>query len=66
MRIWDSKLKNNREGVKSLNRPRGYKKLEGRKEKQLKKRIWGTKGGFAASVIVPATPGGELEGGCVR
>ena len=48
------------EGVQPLNRPIGYKKIERRKEKKLKKRAWGTRGGHVAPIIVPATPGGVL------
>ena len=43
-----------------MNRPRGYEKIERRKEKRLKKHSWGTRGGYIAPIIVPATPGGEL------
>ena len=36
------------------------KKLKGEKQIQ-KKRDWGTKGGYIAPIIVPATPNSELE-----
>ena len=58
--VYDSKLKEDVEGKVPLNRPRGYKKAERRKEKRMKKRNWGTKGGHIAPIIVPSTPGGEL------
>ena len=58
--IYDSKVKNDLEGVQPLNRPRGYRKSERRLEKRMKKKTWGTRGGFIAPIIVPATPNGEL------
>ena len=58
--IFDSKLKNDADGVAPLNRPRGYRKLERRTEKKIKKQSWGTRGGYVAPIIVPATPGSEL------
>ena len=58
--IYDHKLKMDADGVQPLNRPIGYMKIERRKQKKLKKRSWGTRGGHVAPIIVPATPGGEL------
>ena len=52
--IWDKKIHDNDTGVSPLNRPKGYRKLERRKEK---KKNWTTKGGYCAPIIVPATPG---------
>ena len=58
--VYDSKVKRHIDGECPLNRPSGYRKKERRKEKQKKKRDWGTKGGFIAPIIIPATPNGEL------
>ena len=58
--VYDSKLKDDAEGSVPLNRPRGYKKAERRKEKRRKRNSWGTKGGHIAPIIVPSTPNGEL------
>ena len=58
--IWDKKIHDNDTGVSPLNRPKGYRKLERRKEKKEKKKNWTTKGGYCAPIIVPATPGGVL------
>ena len=60
VRVYDSKVKEDLEGVKPLNRPIGYRKKERRKEKKQKKRSWATSGGHTAPIIIPATPGGEL------
>ena len=58
--IFDNKLKRHMDGECPLNRPSGYRKIERRKEKIRKKKDWGTKGGYIAPIIVPATPDGEL------
>ena len=43
-----------------MNRSRGYKTSERHTNKRLKKHSWGTRGGYVAPIIVPATPDGEL------
>ena len=58
--VYDSKLKDDAEGSVPLNRPRGFRKAERRKEKRRKRNSWGTKGGHIAPIIVPSTPNGEL------
>ena len=58
--IYDDKIKKNDDGIVPLNRPKGYKKLERRKEKSMKKRNSANKGGYSAPIIVPSTPGGIL------
>ena len=58
--IYEHKLKLDREGAQPLNRPKGYRKEERRKEKKKKRHSWGTRGGYVAPIIVPATPNGEL------
>ena len=58
--VYESKLKDDAEGSVPLNRPRGYKKAERRKEKRRKRNSWGTKGGHIAPIVVPSTPNGEL------
>ena len=60
LNIYDLKLRKNDEGITPLNRPKGYRKLERRKEKHQKKRNWSQKGGHVAPIIVPSTPGGIL------
>ena len=58
--IWDSKVRMDESGESPLNRPAGYKKNERRKQKQLKKKTWSTKGGYIAPIIIPSTPDGKL------
>ena len=58
--IYDSKLRDEEDGVQPLNRPRGYQKVERRKAKKKKKQSWATRGGYTAPVTIPATPGGVL------
>ena len=58
--VYDAKLRKNDEGVTPLNRPKGYQKLERRKDKHLKRRNWSQKGGHVAPIIIPSTPGGIL------
>ena len=60
LNIYDLKLRKNDEGITPLNRPKGYRKLERRKEKHQKKRNWSQKGGHVAPIKVPSTPGGLL------
>ena len=55
--IYKSKLAAADAGERPLNRPAGYQKLERRK---LKKRSWFARGGYAAPVVIPATPGSVL------
>ena len=58
--IYDAKLRDHDDGIKPLNRPRGFQKIERRKGKHLKKKDWGKKGGYAAPIIIPSTPDGIL------
>ena len=58
--IADRKVRQAEAGERPLNRPAGYRKVQRRKEKKQKKKNWGTKGGYLAPIIVPATPNGEL------
>ena len=58
--IYDGKLQDDEDGVQPLYRPRGYRKVERRKEKRKKKQSWATRGGYTAPIMIPATPGGVL------
>ena len=58
--VADSKVRKAEAGEVPLNRPAGYRKIERRKEKKEKKKNWGTKGGYLAPIVVPATPNSEL------
>ena len=60
IKIYDRKIKDDLDGVTPLNRPHGYRKIERRAKKKIKKQSWGTCGGYVAPIIVPATPVGEL------
>ena len=60
LNIYDSKLRDDADGVKPLNRPRGYRRVERRREKREKKRGWATRGGYTAPIFCPSTPGSEL------
>ena len=60
LRIHDKMMKEEKEGVRPLHRPRDWKKEERRKEKRTKKKNWATKGGCIAPIIIPSTPNSEL------
>ena len=58
--IYDHKLKQDRDGVMPLNRPRGFQKIPRRIDKKRKKQTWATRGGYIAPIIIPATPNSKL------
>ena len=60
LRKYDDKLANADNGNMPLNRPSGFNKIERRKQKNIKKRSWGSKGNCLAPIILPATPNSEL------
>ena len=63
LRIYDQKVKDDMEGVRPIYRPKGWKYIQRRQEKDKKKNDWSTKGGHVAPIFVPPTPGGELAKG---
>ena len=58
--IYDDKTRKNYAGEVPLNRPKGYKKIQRRKEKRRKKRNWSSKGGYVAPIIIQSTPDARL------
>ena len=60
LNIYQARIRDSDDGVKPLNRPRGFQKIQRRKEKMEKKKSWSTKGGYIAPIIIPATPNSEL------
>ena len=58
--IFNEKMKEERNGVRPMYRPKTWQKEERKKKKRKKKHEWATKGGFIAPIFVPSTPGGEL------
>ena len=58
--IYDDKIRKNDAGEVPLNRPKGYKKIQRRKEKRRKKRNWSSKGGYVAPIIIQSTPDARL------
>jgi hypothetical protein len=58
--IFDSKLEDDRSGVRPLYRPKNYDLANRRKEKQQNKYNWSNKGGYLAPIFVPPTPQSEL------
>ena len=44
--IYDDKIKKNDSGEVPLNRPKGYREIERRKEKKKKRQKWAKKGGY--------------------
>ena len=57
---YEEKLAAADRGERPLNRPTGYRKVERKREKKLKKRNWFARSGYAAPVVIPATPGSVL------
>jgi hypothetical protein len=62
LRVYDRMLDNEKNGVQPVHRPKDWCINERRKQKQNKKRGWGTKGGYIAPIIIPSTPDSELLG----
>ena len=58
--IYNSKVREDEEGVRPLFRPKDWKKEERANLKRKNKHEWATKGGCLAPIFVPSTPGGEL------
>ena len=58
--IYDSKIREEREGQRPVYRPKSWQKEERKKKKRESKHEWATKGGCIAPIFVPASPGGEL------
>ena len=58
--IYNIKLEDERKGVRPIFRPKTWRKEERSKEKENKKKDWGTRKGHIAPIMVPTTPGGEL------
>ena len=52
-RIYDNMIKEDREGVRPLYRPKDWEVVSRRKEKENKKHNWSSKGGHVASIFVP-------------
>ena len=57
--VYDTKQKRDVAEETPLNRPTGYRKVERRREKKIKKKSW-TGGEYIAPIIIPATPNSEL------
>merc|ERR1711902_230348 len=53
---YEEKLAAADRGERPLNRPTGYRKVE----RKLEKRNWFARSGYAAPVVIPATPGSVL------
>ena len=59
-RIYDKMVKEDREGVRPLYRPKTWNVVTRRKQKEEKKNSWSTKGGHVAPIFIPPTPNSEL------
>ena len=57
---YDKMLKNEKDGVQPMNRPKDWNKDERRLTKRGKRHSWSTRGGYIAPIIIPSTPNGEL------
>ena len=55
-----SKMGNFPSGVRPIFRPKFWKREERKKQKEIKKKEWGTKKGHIAPILIPTTPGGKL------
>ena len=59
-RIYDNMIKEDREGIRPLYRPKDWNIVARRKEKEKNKYNWSTRGGHIAPIFVPPTPGSDL------
>ena len=60
LRIYDKMMKDDENGSRPLYRPKDWNIIARRKEKDLKKYEWSTRGGHIAPIFVPPTPNSEL------
>ena len=58
--IYKKKVKDDKQGVRPIFRPKFWKREERKKQKEIKKKEWGTKKGHIAPILIPTTPGGKL------
>ena len=58
--IYKKKIEDEERGIRPLFRPKFWRREARKKEKERKKKEWGTKKGHIAPIFVPTTPGGEL------
>ena len=60
LRRFDKLRKDADQGIRPLNRPKEYQKIERMKDKRMKKETWATNDGCIAPIIIPPTPNSEL------
>ena len=60
LRIYERIVKEEKEGVRPMHRPKDWKKEERRRAKSKKEKNWATKDGCVAPIIIPSTPNSEL------
>ena len=53
-------LKDSQEGIRPIFRHKDWQKVERRKENEIRKNNWASRGGHVAPIFVPPTPNGEL------
>ena len=58
--IYKKKVEDDKQGVRPIFRPKFWKREERKKQKEIKKKEWGTKKGHIAPILIPTTPGGKL------
>ena len=60
LRIYDKMVNDDKDGTRPLYRPKEWNIVARRKEKEIKKYDWSTRGGHIAPIFVPPTPNSEL------
>ena len=60
LNIYDKMVKDDKDGIRPLYRPKAWNVIARTKEKENKKYNWSTRGGHTAPIFVPPTPNSEL------
>ena len=60
LNIYDKMVKDDKDGIRPLYRPKEWNVIARKKEKEKKKYNWSTRGGHTAPIFVPPTPNSEL------